>query len=371
MQTKTIISALVVLAIIALFVAYSWSSEKKPATSEAIKIGLILPVTGDVAVYGEAAHNAALLAESDLKARGINITPIIEDDQLDNKLAVSAAKKLLEVDKVAAVIGFSSGETLSVCPITRAAKAVFLTTASSPLVSDCGGYTFRNYPSDVNQGRVLAEKASAVGYRRVFVAYINNDYGNGLQKEFVKNYQGTVASEAFAVKEKDFRSLLTKMKQVSPDAVILISYVAEGTQLLVQMHELGIKAPVIASESMKDDSVIAPLPKEVAARLTAVAAADYQGKEATAFKAAYEARFQKKPAVFADYVYDNVIVVAEALKKCTVTPTDPKSACVAAYLHQLRTVGATGNIQFDERGDVMNKPYDLFRIKGSTFLPIH
>lgn len=367
MSSKAIPVALtiILLAVLGMLVAGSRGS-----SLQIEKIGLVFPITGDAAVYGEGVRDAALLAIEHLKRdHGIEITPIIEDDQLSSPKAASAAKKMLENDGVVAIVTFTSGETLSICPITRAAGSVLLTTGSAPAISECGGNTFRNYPPDTYQAKVLAERVRAAGYKRVALAYINNDYGVGLKSEFLKNHKDVVATEAFAVSEKDFRTLIAKVKAVTPDVLVLPSYPVEATNIVEQMQTLGLRIPIIGSESTKDDSVARQLSPVAAQLFSAVAVADYGGPEAKAYRMSHLERFGKSPGTFSEYVYDNVTVLGLALESCKGRADSERSSCVANYLRNVDMVGATGKISFDAHGDREAMPYGLFVIENGTFVP--
>lgn len=361
MQTKSVIGIIIAAAV--LIAGAIWSAQEKEP--ERVPLGVILPLTGDAASYGEHARNAVELAkEKAEKDFGVVFDVHYEDSQIKPALAASAAQKLISVDGVNYLIGFSSGETLAVCPIAEKEKRLLFSSGSSPAITDCGDYTFRNYPSDIFQGKALAQEILEQELRSVALLYINNDYGNGLRNEFSKNFSGTVLiDEGHAPQTRDFRTSVAKLKAQKPDAVVLISQLAEASRFLDQLQEQGAAVQIFGSEALKDDALFANVRPDSLKNLSVLFTAAYGGPEAVAFKRDYSARFGKEPGAFADYVHDNVLVLAKALKSCGKADVE----CVKNKLYAMELTGATGAILFDKNGDVQNKPYELYRIENGAF----
>ena len=330
------------------------------------KIGFILPVTGDAALYGEAAQNAGRLAIADLAREGINISPLYEDSQLSGTVAASLVQKFISAGDVGAVISFGSGDALAMCPIIKNKNILLFNSGSSPKITDCE-HTFRNYPSDIYQGKILADKATELGYKKVALVYLNNDYGAGLKKEFLRNYPAPVIIEEQAPGAKDFRTQLIKIKASGAEQIILISQLAEAVPFLNEYLELGLNMPILASESIKDDSLPALIPRSVQKKMLVFSAAEYQGSEAFAFKKSYEERYGSKPPAFADYVYDNTIVAGRAIDACG-SKSQSDMNCLENFVKKYKGTGATGAISFGSDGDIIGKSYDAFTIEGGKFV---
>lgn len=362
MKTKSVVGIIIVAAVI--IAGAVWSAQEKETAR--IPLGVILPLTGDAASYGEHARNAVELAkEKAEKELGVVFDIHYEDSQIKPALAASAAHKLISVDGVDYLIGFSSGETLAICPIAESAKVLLLSSGSSPAITGCGDYTFRNYPSDIFQGKALAEKVQAAGFSRVALVYIANDYGIGLKDEFKRNFTGTIElEEGHAPQTRDFRTSIAKIKASRPDAIVLTDQIAEASRFLAQLQEQGVVIPVFGSEALKDDALFANAKLESLKNLSVLFTASYNGPEAAAFKSAYMARFGNEPGAFADYVHDNVLVFAKALQSCRTAEVE----CVKNKLYSTELVGTTGTISFDRNGDVQDKPYELYRIENGAFV---
>lgn len=370
MDKKTVYFSIVVIAITALIGGYFWMIRQNPPfqNQRIIKVGAILPLSGEAAQYGETAKKSIDLAVSKLaKEQKITISIIYEDDKMNPKLAVNAFQKLQE-QGVKYVIGFGSGETLALCPLAERNKIVLMSAGSSPKITSCGDYTFRDYPSDVYQGKVLAEKVFQKGYKNVALLYINNEYGVGLKNEFEKSFQGNIIfSEAHEVTGTDFRTQLTKLKSIQSDAIVLISQFPEGARLITQKSELGLTQPIFGSEALKDPKLIESIPSSQLNSAFVISVAQYDGNESQEFEDTYQQNYNEKPGSYGDYAYDNTLLLGAQFKKCSKDASD----CVKNNLYSFSMIGATGKIAFDQNGDVASKPYNLYRIENKEFQEVN
>ncbi|MBS0318217.1 MAG: ABC transporter substrate-binding protein, partial [Proteobacteria bacterium] len=171
-------------------------------------VGAVMSLTGSLGVLGQKIAQGAELAVADLNsAGGVNGCEMklsLLDDQTSPSVGVDAAKKLVDVQQVPAIVGaLSSGVSAAILTsVTAPSKVVQISPAStSPTFTDLaeqgktGGYWFRTCPSDALQGVAMAKVAHDAGLRKVAVMYLNNPYGQGLSKEFsdaFKQLGGTV-----------------------------------------------------------------------------------------------------------------------------------------------------------------------------------
>jgi branched-chain amino acid transport system substrate-binding protein len=160
-----------------------------------IKIGWLGPLTGDVSSVGTADKQAGEIAVKEINdAGGINGRPlevVYEDGFCDSKTASNAGNKLINIDKVVAIIGgFCSGETLAVAPTAEQNKVVMISPASTaPSISTAGDYIFRDVPSDSYQGKHAANFVyNTLGKRKAAVLYASVDYTQGLADVFSDEY---------------------------------------------------------------------------------------------------------------------------------------------------------------------------------------
>ena len=383
MQPK--ISALA-LSVVAAFTlsACGQKEEVKPAAAPApgaaqksetlIRIGHVAPMTGPQAHLGKDNENGARLAIEELNAQGLEIGGakarfelLGEDDQADPKQGTTVAQKLVDA-KVNGVIGhLNSGTTIPASKLYFDAGIPQVSgSATNPTYTRQGFKTaFRVMANDVQQGKVLGEFAVKQGARSVAVVDDRTAYGQGLADEFRKAAEAAglkvVASEYTNDKATDFKAILTKIKSKAPDLIFFGGMDAQGGPMVKQMAELGIKARflggdgVCTPEFMKlggeaAEGQYCSLPGQPLEKLA-------KGPE---FKDKFAKKFNTGIQLYAPYVYDAVMVMADAMKRAG-------SADPAKYLPELgktRYDGVTALVEFDEFGDLKGGAISLYQYKG-------
>lgn len=228
--------------------------------SAPLKIGVILPLTGNGAVYGVPIQRAGLIALKEINdAGGIGGQPvevIWEDGKCEAKEATAAAQKLINVDKVKITFGGAcSSETLAMAPLAEEAQVLVISpSATSPKVTDAGVFIFRTAPSDAFAGRVAAEYAyQKLGKKTAAVISETTDYAQGLRQVFTQAFGklgGTVVmDETYNTGETDFSTALVKVKAANPDIIYLVPQTpAPGVQLIKQINNQGITTQLLTAE---------------------------------------------------------------------------------------------------------------------------
>jgi len=343
-----------------------------PTTKEMIKIGAILPLTGEAAVWGENVKTGIELAKEEInKKGGINgrkIEVIYEDGQCDSKTGVSAAQKLITVDKVQVIIGeVCSSVTLAIAPIANQNKVVLITPASSAdSISQAGEYIFRNYPRNSQFLDKISELIEKLNKKKIAILFVNNDYGVGLKDYALQKIskEKIVLVEGHDQKETDFRTTLTKLKSINPDAVILATYYEDGALILKQAKEMKINALFLGTDAFDDPKVV-EIAKEAAEGLIFSAVKLEAGPKFSEFKKAYIEKYNKEPVFLSDFAYDTLNIIAEAIEKGNYKGEDIKN-----YLYSIKNFpGASNSISFDENGDLINPSFTLKTIKNGQFVP--
>ena len=264
-KTLKIIIGLVIILLIIWGIS-SLVGNRVPAVTETgpIKVGFMGALTGDAAVYGEPMQKVVAMAVGEINAGGgINgrqIEVVYEDDKCDAKAGVSAAQKLVNVDKVQVIIGsICSGPSLAAIPIVESAKVLlFSPTASSPDLTGKSLFFARDYPSDSSQGKVLANAAFDVKkYQKVALIQEQTDYASGIAKVFEATFQelgGTVVKEGFSSEMTDLRSQLAKLKDAKPDVLFVDTQAGPAaSRILKQVRELKWNIPLIANDTVSGD----------------------------------------------------------------------------------------------------------------------
>lgn len=231
-----------------------------------VKLGFVGPLTGDAATLGENVKIAVQLATDEMNAKGgVNgkkVEVIYEDGKCNAKDATSAGTKLINIDKVTAIIGgLCSGETLAIAPLVEKAKIPLISHASTnPKITDAGDYVFRFIASDSFQGVYAADYlVKTKGLKKIALLSCLNDWCVGLKDVFkmqaINNGATIVAEESFKTDTHDLRSQLTKIKAAKPEVIYFPSMTEGALVGLKQMKELGIKTLVLGGDGWDDPKI--------------------------------------------------------------------------------------------------------------------
>jgi branched-chain amino acid transport system substrate-binding protein len=342
------------------------------------RIGMVLPLTGDLATYGQNAREGAELA---IKLKGGLVTDnpkltvrqiklVVEDSQGQPQRAVSALRKLIDVDKVRVVVGeISSSSTLAMAPIANAAKVVVVSpAASAPSVTDAGEFIFRTWPSDTFEITRMSQYIRELDKNRIAVLAVNNDYGQAMLRNLRILLEGSsvqiVASELFPQDPTDLRTQITKIKGSSAELIYLIGYPGNAVLFLKQYRELGGKLPVIATSSFEDPIVLEQ--KSAVAEgvvFTSPMPPDAYATSSDEFKAEFKKQFGHEPGLVADNAFDAVYAILMAVNSKGLITGD---AIRSGLLEIKGFPGASGAITFDKNGDIV-KPAGLKVVHNGKF----
>jgi len=341
---------------------------------EEIKIGVILTLSGDAAPYGRSAKDAIELGIGEINdgnlLGGKNIYLIYEDDQLDPKTGVSAFKKLVEVNKVSAVIGpLTSSVALAIAPVANERKIVLLSpSASSPSITEAGDYIFRNVASDEFESRVMAQYAyDSLKLRKVGIIHINNDFGVGYRQFFTKYFRdkgGEIpVAEVYEQGSSDFRTQLTKLKASSVEAIYVIGYKEMG-KVLRQAQELGLDVQFLSYSAIEDPDIISQARNS--AEGVVYSRQSFDPNDPTdvvrKFSSSFRKVYNRDPDAYAALSYDSIMIMANAIADGGPTSEGIKKALYATQDFP----GVTGKTSFDANGDV-TKSISIKKIENGTF----
>lgn len=368
---KIIISIAVILVIAGVWYGVARNKANTiPEASGPIKIGAILPLTGEGASYGDVWEKAIELGKSEIEAKyGQKFEIIYEDSQLKPENSATAAIKLINIDKVKAIIIGTSRESLASAPIAEVNKVLMMSGGTSAEITKTGDYIFRTIPSDFYQGNDLADFAMKKGYSKMAVLFLNDEYGKGITDVFRQRLEliggKVVASEEFQAQgTSDYKTQLTKIAKEKADAILMIASQNQYSLILKQMKELGINLPVLAGETFKDQTILDTV-KELAEGVIFTAFVDPQTSEGEKFNSLYKEKYSAEPGPYASIFYDNTELVLTALIE---NKGDIEKA--KAWLYAVKDWrGATGITNFDANGDVVGKSYTVYQVKNGQFVP--
>lgn len=260
----------VIIAII-LIGGYFWIYKKSaPATTtaEPIKIGVIAPLTGIVADYGEEIRRGVEASGS----AGVQF--IYEDDKCDPKEAVSAFKKLTEIDKVSFIIGPACGSPQeAIAPLLKDGKTLVMlpSAASDGLFAASGGAMYDAQYSLQDEGAFIARSMEQLGLKKVALITYKNAFSQSIADAFKKEYKGEIGELAFTDMATDVSSEIVKIKGQKYDAVFVADisfFFGKGVE---KLRQYGMNAPIFAQYTVElpavrplTEGVIYSFPADVA-----------------------------------------------------------------------------------------------------------
>lgn len=327
-----------------------------------VRLGVILPETGDLAKYGKTSRAAIQLAIDEINSRPgstFRFQGIFEDDGLSTEKGLSAASKLIHTDNVPILIGpLASSITRAVAPVAQKAGVVLLSPGSSaPGITDAGPLIFRNCLSDVYEGSEMASFArDRLGLKKVAIYYINNDFGVGLSKVFEAEFQKmgkVVLIESFPQGARDHRTALTKLKAAKPDAVYLVGY-DEMISVFRQAKEVGFDTQWLGTTFLNDQSLVDQTGHD--SDNTVLAAWAFDPKSENPRIKAFSDSIRKQtgglePDVYSANSYDAVYLIAEAISSRGTLPQQVREGLMNIKQFE----GVTGKITFTANREVMEE----------------
>ncbi len=366
---KRILCLMLILGLVISFGMFS-CAKKEP---QEIRIGAILPLTGDAALYGETAKNSIELAKNEINNRGgINamaINVIYEDTQAKPELATQAVNKLITVDKVTVVLGaMSSSEVLAIAPILNQKRVVLVSpSATSHDISKAGDYIFRTIVSDEYDGVAMAVFAhDEKEIQKVSMLYVTEAGPQGVAQAFERRFKALggqiVSVEVCSRGDNDLRSQIAKINADDSQAVYFALYPRESEVFLKQAKELGLKKLLLSHQLIDDPQVLSRVGNAAEGVLftTPKIIPEAGGEAVKHFHDSYLAKYHKEPQNFAANSYDALMLVAEAIKKYGVGADSVKEG-----LYDVKDYhGASGMLSMDKNGDVEQK-MAIMVIKGS------
>ncbi|MDD5163158.1 MAG: ABC transporter substrate-binding protein [Candidatus ainarchaeum sp.] len=367
------IMAVVAVALIIIALGFNGFFNLQDAKQAPVQIGVIMPLTGDAALYGESMGTALELAREEINSNGgiigKQVEFVIEDSACDTKAGVNAVNSLINLKGMKIIIAADcSGPTLAAAPIAEKAKVFYLVAiATNPDIKYAGDYIFRIAPSDSFQGKDLAQAVYKKGLANATILFVESSYGQGIEKIFKEEFGklgGKISlSQGFSQTDSDFRAQLTKIKDSKFDSIIIIGYPQSYGLILKQMNELGIKGQIFASDTFKDSALIQDL-GPLAEGIIFTGFAEKNSSEFLEFKEAYKKRFGKDLGPYAEYGYDSLYVLKTGIELAK--SFDPE--ILKQKFYGVEFNGATGLTEFDSFGEVTSKHFDILTIKNGEFV---
>ena len=326
---------------------------------DTIKIGGLAPLTGNVSVYGVATNNGIKMAVDEInKAGGVlgkQIEYIVYDEKGDPIEAVNAYNKLVQDDKIIALIGdVTSKPTIAVAQKAVKDRIPMITaTGTTADITKAGDNVFRACFIDPYQGELMAEYAAKkLNAKTAAIIYDNgDDYSTGVADAFEKEAKEagiTITNkEAYQPGSVDFKSQLTKIKAGNPDVLMIPVYYSDVALIAAQAKDIGIKSKLLGADGW--DGVLEKIDKS---NLDAVKdcyfcsqySPENKDEKLQNFLKQYTEKYKSEANMFAVLGYDALGMMAAAINKAGSVDSEK----IIEALKNLEYKGLTGSTTFDE-----------------------
>lgn len=325
MKVKFLFTLLLIAAIVLMATACKPKAAEKP-----LKVGVLSPLSGPIAAYGQDQVNAVNMAVEEINAAGgllgRKLVVQVEDDEKKPELAASLTQKLIN-DGVDVIIGgMSSSSTMAGGPIANRAEVIMISPWSTNPKAAEGDWVFRACFSDEFQGKIMANyMVKNLGCKRPAMLLDVGDEGSKGQGTVVDKTLKElgvplITIESYTSGDKDFRAQLTKIKGLNPDCLVTPNYYGEDALIRVQMKELGLDIPTIGGDG-NDAPEFFTIAGEAANGflMTTHYAPDDPRPVVQEFRKKYEAKFGEVPRSTAALSYDAVMLYKMAVEKAGTT----------------------------------------------------
>ncbi len=333
-----------------------------------IPVGAVWSLTGGAALYGSVQKNAADLAANEINRSNFlgsaKLKLITEDDRSTREGGIAAFEKLLNRDRVVAILGPTLSNTARASDPIAQDKGVVVLGVSNTAdgIVEMGDFVFRDsLPESDMQPNTIRVTKDKLGYRRVAVLYGDDDaftkagydvFSKALADAGVQ----VVATETFKKGDTDFSAQLTKIRGLNPDAIVLSALAEEAAGIMTQARQLGIPAsvPFIGGNGLNSPKLAELAGSAAQGAISGTAwfiANDTPGN--AEFVKAYRDQYGSDPDQFAAQAYTGVYLLATAIKNAN----SSSSRAIRDALAQLKDVPTVlGTFSFDANRNPVHPP---------------
>ena len=363
-------------------------------SKEPIPIGTLCPLTGAGGAYGPDMQKAIVsVAERINKGGGIHGRPIQlfhEDSQTNPEAAVRAARKLIDVNKVVALMStFASAVTLAVKPLAVESKVFYISVSGADAVTEGnhGGYIARTQPNTKLQGQVYGKwVVSRKEWKRLALMTLQTPFA----VPFGDNFTATVKSAGVTVtdsliyedKKASYRSEITRVLATNPELIMLLGYTPDSVVMAKELFRAAYKGAVLGPAFAINAKFVEGAGAEVAEGVWAIDPAPSFDSPAYKQFAAAVPQADKNP--YAPQSWDHMTLVGLALaarrgeasgtviKDTLRTISNPPGTVVTSYEDGARLLaegkkinyeGASGSCDFDAIGDILSRPFGVYQVR--------
>jgi branched-chain amino acid transport system substrate-binding protein len=365
----------VFLLVTALFLAFSGCGK---STQNEILIGEYESLTGAEATFGLSSANGLKLAVEETNNSGgllgKQIKLITYDDQGKPSEAATVVQKLINKDRVVAVIGeVASSRSKAGAQICESSKIPMVTPASTnPEVTAIGDYIFRVCFIDPFQATVMSKFAlNSLKVKRVAVLQdVKNAYSTGLAEFFIKQFKemggDIIEVQSYSAGDKDFKAQLTAIKSKNPEAIFIPGYYTDVGLIAIQAREIGITCPLIGGDGWESEKLTEGKAKDAleGCYFSTHVSTTNPDPQVQNFVKKYQEKYKMMPDAMSFLAYDAGMIMFDAIKRAGSTEAD-KIRDALAKTKDFQ--GVTGKISINDQRNAV-KPAVILEIKNGKFV---
>jgi branched-chain amino acid transport system substrate-binding protein len=285
---------------------------------------------------------------------------VVVDSESDPEKGRQLLAELYSQGALAVIGGVTTAEALAMVAEADEHDQVLMSpSASTPELTGISKNFYRVFPSDAREGATMGNFATQkLNAEKVVVLSKESAYAKGIQEIFEREFERhggeVLESIEFPSLSSDLSGVVERVMTLNPDAVYLAAYAEDLAQMITYLRDQGYKGTIFTTSAFAAPEVIARVGRPAEGVFLTQAAFDPNSEEpeVKTFVDGYRAKYQSEPDLYAVHGYDAMMVLAEALRQSGDLPTE--------FWKGVRSIrdftGATGTIQFDERGDVQKFP---------------
>lgn len=349
---------------------FAGCSEDEPVT-----VGVVLPLTGEFAIYGEPIRRGIELAFEELQAQEDFPYPLdlqVRDSESDPEIAADQLDQLYEAGAPAVIGGVTTAEALAMVEVADQRDRVLLSpSASSPQLTGLSTNFFRVFPSDFEEGTKMGYFAiQTLGVDEVVIAAAESQYAKGIQQVFAQEIErngGTVTEVIeYPPNTDDLGGVIERIMTLSPEAVYLADYAPNLERLVSGLEDRGYQGTILSTSSIATPEFVESVGAAANGVLFTQSNYDIQSDEERIqqFVARFREQYDKVPDLYAAHGYDAMRIYGRAL-------IEGGGRRPSNFWQGMRGItsfpGVTGPIQFDEQGDVQKFPR-VYVIRNGEFV---
>ncbi|OLL32305.1 ABC transporter substrate-binding protein [Burkholderia sp. SRS-W-2-2016] len=323
--------------------------------SAQVKIGFLGTLSGPGGALGQDQYDGFMLAlaQKDNKLGGVPVQVVKADDRLSPDLAVQAARKLIEDDKVSIITGMTYGNVMMAAakPITSAGVVLLSSNASpAPLAGDgCTPLMFSVSSGTMDQiNESGGQLTQDLGYKRVYVMAPNYQAGRDAVEGFKHTYRQQPVDEVYTpLNQLDFSAEIAQLQAANPDAVYVFYPGGQAVNFIKQYRQAGLlgKLPLISVATVDGTTLPALRDTAVGAITASAYSPDLDNPQNRQFVAAFKEKYGRIPSMYAAASYDAAQLLDVAMRKVGGNVTDKNALRAALKTADFKSV--RGNFKFD------------------------